>query len=105
MSRLSALAVLALGALTECNPSGRAPALRAGDTARPQLAVTSSWPAGGKAAVGMFVEVHRPGRRDAHFLRERDVPDGAAAMRATVTFFAGDETLGAPLTLPFVRDC
>lgn len=102
MRHFGAVAVL-LSFLAGCGPPP--PALRPGDEVRPEVAVApdAPWPADARVALGMLLQVHRPGR-EVTYLADGDVPD-AAAMQARVTFFAGDAALGEPLELPFVRDC
>jgi hypothetical protein len=104
MRRWSPLWLLTALALSGC---GKPAALQRGDVVRPQLALApdAPWPAGCKAAIGILVEVHRPGRPGVGFLREEDVPPEGAVMRAKVTFLAGDVPLAEPLEVPFVRDC
>ncbi|MFO0844164.1 MAG: hypothetical protein U0797_17475 [Gemmataceae bacterium] len=82
------------------------PALRPGDVVRPQIALAprAPWAGGAKVAIGMLLEVHRPGR-EVTFLADQEVPAEQAVMRAKVTFLAGDAPLGEPLEVPFVRDC
>lgn len=87
--------------------SPSAPALLPGDEVRPQIAYApeAPWVARAKVALGMLLEVHRPGRDEVAFLADGDVNPEEADMQARVTFFSGDETLGEPLALPFVKDC
>jgi hypothetical protein len=105
MRRSAPLVLLVTFAAAGC---GKAPpVLQRGDAVRPQLALAPDvpWPIGAKVAIGMLLEVHRPGRAEVGFLREEDVPLEGAEMAAKVTFFAGDAPLGEPLEVPFVRDC
>jgi len=99
-----ATAVCLLCLLAGC---GRQPAaLRPGDKVRPEIALApqAPWPAGARAAIGMLLQVHRPGR-EVTYLAEKDVAPEMATMRARVTFFQGDDVLGEPTEVPFVRDC
>ncbi len=80
--------------------------LRPGDEVRPEIALApeAPWPAGTSAAIGMLLQVHRPGC-EVTYLADKDVPPALATMRARVTFFQGDAVLGEPIEVPFVRDC
>jgi hypothetical protein len=84
-----------------------APALLPGDVVRPQIAYApkAPWSAGAKVALGLLLEVHRPGRDETAFLGDGDVRPEQAVMRARLTFLNGDESVGEPLELPFVKDC
>jgi hypothetical protein len=106
MLRRIAVGFLLLPLAAGCG-RGPAPALQAGDVVRPRIALAPEafWPKGAKAAVGMLLEVHRPGRREVTFLGDKEVPTEAAVMRAKVTFLRDNSALGEPLEVPFVRDC
>lgn len=82
------------------------PALQTGDVVQPRIALApqAPWPEGARVAVGMLLEVHRPGR-EATFLADQEVSVELAVMRVKVTFLAGEGPLGEPLEVPFVRDC
>lgn len=82
------------------------PALQTGDVVRPRIALApqTPWREGARVAIGMLLEVHRPGR-EVTFLADQEVPAEQAVMRAKVTFLAGDAPLGEPLEVPFIRDC
>ena len=83
-----------------------APVLRPGDVVRPEVAFAprEPWPAGAEVAIGMLVQIDRPGG-EARYLRDEEVAPDQAVMRARVTFLDGDRPLGDPLEVPFVRDC
>jgi hypothetical protein len=95
------LVLLALGC---ARPA--APVLRPGDVVRPEIAFAprDPWPTGAEVAIGMLVQVDRPGG-GSHYLRDNEVAPDQAVMRARVTFLDGDLPLGNPLEVPFVRDC
>ena len=106
MRTIQALWVLAGLLLVGCAASVPEPALKKGDVVRPQIlfAPAKAWPANVKGAVGIWVEVHRPGREGVSFLHEKDIPWQGVEMEATITFL-GNGPLGEPLSVPFVRDC
>jgi hypothetical protein len=93
--------LLALGCARPADP-----VLRPGDVVRPEVAFAPKdpWPAGAEVAIGMLVQVERPGG-ETHYLRDTEVAAEQAAMRARVTFLDGDLPLGNALEVPFVRDC
>jgi len=88
-------------------PAPPPPPLQPGDVVRPQIALAPEgrWPVGARVAIGMLLEVHRPGRREVSFLLDKEVAAELAVMRARVTFLKGNSALGKPLEVPFVRDC
>jgi hypothetical protein len=81
--------------------------LRPGDVVRPQVAFApkAPWHQGTKVALGMLIQIHRPGRMEAAFLGDSDVRPEQAVLRCRVTFLDGDEPLDEPLEVPFVHDC
>ena len=83
-----------------------APVLQPGDVVRPEIAFAPKdpWPTGAEVAIGMLVQVERPGG-ETHYLRDTEVAADQAVMLARVTFLDGDRPLGDPLEVPFVRDC
>ena len=99
-----ALAVLSLAG---CGGAAPEPALRPGDTVRPQVMFTpdAPWPGGVKGGVGILIEVHRPGREGVSFLHEEDIPWQGVEMQDRITFLAGAAALGEPLEVPLERDC
>ena len=104
--RRSFIATLLLILFTGCGQSPD-PALLPGDVVRPQIAYApeAPWTGGDKVALALLLEVHRPGRNEVTFLDEEDVQPEQAVMQARLTFFDGEESLGDPLELPFVKDC
>jgi len=82
------------------------PVLQPGDEVRPEVAVAprSPWSVGARVAIGMLLQVHRPGRKIA-YLNDKDVAIERVTMRARVTFLNGDSPVGEPLEVPFVHDC
>ena len=80
--------------------------LRPGDVVRPEVAFAPKdpWPAGAEVAIGMLVQVTRPGG-EVRYLRDKEVAPEQAVMRARVTFLDGDLPLGDPHEVPLVRDC
>ena len=100
-----ALVLLAAGCAREVEgPAGDGRA-SAGDVLRPRLHLPEPWAAGKSTAFAAYVEVTRPGRPAPFDLRDDDVPEGSVRVVGTVSFFAGDASLGDPLVLPFVHEC
>ncbi|NBO90834.1 MAG: hypothetical protein EBV06_00730 [Planctomycetia bacterium] len=83
------------------------PSLLPGDEVRPDIAFApkAPWSPGARVNLGMLVQVHRPGRSHKVYLSDNAVSPNQAVMRATITFFNGENTLGKALEVPFVRDC
>lgn len=81
------------------------PAFQPGDVVRPEIAFAppAPWPTDAAVAIGMLIRIDAPGGESRYILdtEVRDQPK----MRARITFFDGDDQLGDPLEMPFIRDC
>ncbi len=106
MRVLSRAGVLVILSLSGC---GRppVPALQPGDTVVPEvaLAIETHRSEGTTVAIGLLLQVERPGRSEMVYLRDGEVPVEQALMRARITFLKEDTPLGDPLEAPFVHDC
>lgn len=80
-------------------------ALRPGDIVRPEIAFAPEppWPPEAAVAIGMLFRVERPGHQS-RYVDDAQVRE-PFEVRARITFFDGDQSLGDPLEVPFVRDC
>lgn len=93
--------------LAGCSAGGKAPTLLPGDTVRPQIAFApdAPWKAGDTVALGILVEIRRPGRDAVAFLADADPLTADAEMAARVEFLSGDALVGEALDVPIHRDC